>query len=240
MLTEFLYIFIIMAKKEEHKAELLESSEALAEKLEVAETWIERHPKTVFGVVGALVLVAGAYFGMRYLRESQDAEAQKEMFHAVYYFESDSLDLALNGDGNNLGFLAIAEEFKRTDAGNLANFYTGSIYLKQGKFELARLFLEDFSASDFLVQARAYSLIGDTYMEEQKYEDAANYYSKAAGYNPNKFYTPAYLMKEALAYEKLNNTDKAKAAYQTVIDKYWESAESQKAKKFKARLESKS
>lgn len=225
-----------MAKKDEHKAELLESSEALAEKLEVAESWIERHPKTVMGVIGALVIIAGGYFGLRYLRESQDVEAQKEMFQAVYYFESDSLDLALNGDGNNLGFLAIADEFKNTDAGNLANFYAGSAYLKQGKFELARLFLEDFSASDFLVQARAYSLIGDTYMEEQKFEEAVKYYSKASGYEPNKYYTPAYLMKEALAYEKLNDAENAKETYQKIIDKYWESAEAQKAKKLKARL----
>ena len=35
-------------------------------------------------------------------------------------------------------------------------------YLKQGKFELARLYLEDFSSSDLLIQARAYSLVGDT------------------------------------------------------------------------------
>jgi len=73
-------------------------------------------------------------------------------------------------------------------------------------------------------------------MEEQKFEDAAKYYNKASGYEPNKYYTPAYLMKEALAYEKLNETEKAKETYQKVIDKYWESAESQKAKKFKARL----
>jgi TolA-binding protein len=47
-------------------------------------------------------------------------------------------------------------------------------------------------------------------------------------------------MKAGLAYEKLNNTDKAKAAYQTIIDKYWESSELQNAKKFKAKLESNS
>ena len=40
--------------------------------------------------------------------------------------------------------------------------YAGVSYLKQGKFELARLYLEDFSSSDLLIQARAYSLVGDT------------------------------------------------------------------------------
>jgi TolA-binding protein len=47
-------------------------------------------------------------------------------------------------------------------------------------------------------------------------------------------------MKAALAYEKLNNPEKAKAAYQTIIDTYWESSEVQNAKKFKAKLEANS
>ena len=71
--------------------------------------------------------------------------------------------------------LNIIDDYGITDAANLANYYAGVCYLKQGKFELARLYLEDFSSNDLLVQARAYSLVGDTYMEEQKYEDAAKY-----------------------------------------------------------------
>ncbi len=229
-----------MAKKEEHKHELLENPEALKEKLAGAESWLESNPKTVIGFAAAILLLVGGYFGFQYYKQSQNVLAQKEMFQAVFYFESDSLDRALNGDGNNLGFLNIVEDYGITDAGNLANYYAGVCYLKQGKYELARLFLEDFSSSDLLVQARAYSLIGDSYMEEQKYEEAANFYSKAANYEPNKYFSPSYLMKEALAYEKLNQNDKAKAAYEKVITQYWDSGEFQNARKLKARLESNS
>lgn len=229
-----------MAKKKEEHSDILESSEALAEKLEVAESWIEQHPKIVFGIVGAIALSLAGFFGYRYYIDKQDLEAQREMFQAVYYFESDSLDLAINGDGNNLGFLDIIDEYSLTPAANLANFYVGASYLKQGKYELARLYLEDFSSSDLLVQARAYSLIGDAYMEEENYEQAAGFYNKAANYKPNKYYTPIYLMKEALAHEKSNNNKSAIEAYQKIIDNYWESAEYQNARKFKARLESNS
>ena len=119
----------------------------------------------------------------------------------------------------------------------MANYYAGVSYLKQGKFELARLYLEDFSADDLLIQARAYSLVGDSYMEEEKYDDAAKYYNKAANYKPNKYFSPTYLMKEALAYEKLNQNDKAREAYDKIISQYWDSSEYQNARKFKARLE---
>jgi TolA-binding protein len=91
-----------------------------------------------------------------------------------------------------------------------------------------------------LVQARAYSLIGDAYMEQKNYESASTYYNKASDYKPNKQFTPTYLMKAALAYEKLNQNDKAKEVYQKIIDTYFESSEVQNAKKYKARLETNS
>ncbi|MEJ1238923.1 tetratricopeptide repeat protein [Chryseolinea sp. T2] len=226
-----------MAKKEEHKHELLENPEALKEKLITAETWVESNSKLVVGIGAVIVLVVAGYLGFIWYKNSQNTQAQKEMFQAVYYFEADSLGKALNGDGNNLGFLAIIDDYKFSDAANLANYYAGAAFLKQGKFEAARLYLEDFSSSDLLVQARAYSLIGDTYMEEDKFEDAAKFYSKAANYEPNKYFSPTYLMKEALAYEKLNQNDKAKETYEKIISQYSDSGEYQNARKQKARLE---
>jgi tetratricopeptide (TPR) repeat protein len=229
-----------MAKKVEHKHELLENPEALAGKLQGAETWAERHPKTIIGISVVIALIVGGYFGFRYFKDGKEAEAQKEMFQAVRYFEADSLNLALNGDGNNLGFKDIIEEYGITDAAKLANYYSGMCYLKQGKFETARLYFEDFSADDLLVQARAYSLIGDTYMEEQKYEDAAKYYEKAANYKPNRYFTPAYLMKAGLAFEKSNKVEKAKEAYDKIISQYEQSPEYQNARKYRAKLDNNS
>ena len=228
-----------MAKKDEKK-ELLENPEVIAETLEGAEHWIEQNPKTFYGIIGAIVLIVGGYFGFRYYIDTQESQAQREMYQAVHYFEADSLDLAFRGDGNNLGFEQIIEDYGMTDAANLANFYAGAICLKQGKFQLAIFYLEDFSANDLLVQPRAYSLIGDAYMELKEYDNAATYYDKACNHEPNKFYTPAYLMKAALAYEKLEDKEKAMKAYQRIIDEYWDSSEYQNARKYKARLESNS
>lgn len=229
-----------MAKKKENKNELLENPDALAERLGSAENWMERNSKTVIALVAIVLLAVAGYFGFNYYKKSQDAQAQPQMFQAVYYFEADSLDLALNGDGNNLGFLNIIDDYEFSDAANLAHFYAGVCYLKKGEFDAAILYLEDFSADDLLVQARAYSLIGDAHMEKGEYEDAARFYDKAANYKPNKQYSPAYLMKAALAYEKLNQNDKAKDAYSKIISDFWDSQEYQNAVKFKARLETNS
>ena len=228
-----------MAKKEEKK-DLLENAEVLAEKVEGAEHWIEQNPKIVFGILGVIVLIAGGYFGFRYWSGNQDEQAQKEMFMAVRYFEADSLDLAMNGDGNNFGFKQIIEDYSMTDAGNLANFYAGVICMKQQKPQLAVYYFEDFKSNDELVQARAYSLMGDAYMEQKMFTEAAGYYNKAADHKPNKYFTPTYLMKAGLALEKAKENEKAIKTYQRVIDEYWESSDYQNARKYKARLESNS
>ncbi len=229
-----------MAKKVEHKHELVENPQALAEKLRGAENWMERNPKTTLGIAAVVVLLVAGYFGFQYYKDNQEGEAQREMFQAVYYFEADSLDLALNGDGNHLGFLAIIEDYGITDAATLANYYAGASFLKQGRFEVARLYLEDFNSGDLLIQAHAYSLIGDTYMEENNFDQAATFYRKAANYEPNKYFTPGYLMKAALAFEKNNQAQKAIEAYDKIISDYYDSPEFQEARKFKAKLETQS
>jgi len=228
-----------MAKNEENK-DILENPEAIAERVTGIEQWLEHNPKIVAGVLGAIILIVGGYFGYRYYIGTQDELAQKEMFQAIRYFEADSLNMAMEGDGNNLGFKQIIDDYGMTPAGNLANFYAGAICLKQGKFPLAIFYLKEFSVDDQLVQPRAYSLMGDAYMEQQQYEDAGTYYDKAANYKPNKFFTPTYLMKAALAFEKANQKEKAIKAYQRVIDEFWESSDYQNARKLKARLETNS
>lgn len=227
-------------KKAEKKHDLVENPEAIADRLQDAENWIEQNPKTVIGIVSAIVLLVAGYFGFQYYKGTQEAEAQQEMFQAIYYFEADSLDLALNGDGNNLGLLDIIDDYGITDAAKLANYYAGAAFLQQGKFEVARLYLEDFKADDLLVQARAYSLIGDTYMEEGNYEQAATFYNKAANYKPNQYFSPTYLMKAGLAFERSEQNDQAIAAYDKIISEYKNSPEYQAARKYKARLQANS
>ena len=74
-----------MAKKEETQ-DVLKKPEVLQEKFISVEHWIESNPKVVLGLLGALVLVVGGYFGYQYYVDNQEDQAQKEMFQAVRYF----------------------------------------------------------------------------------------------------------------------------------------------------------
>ena len=219
--------------------EMLENPEALAEKITKSEQFIEQHQTLLLSIFGAIaIVIAGAFF-YKYYMDGQDELAQDEMFQAVYYFESDSLDLALRGDGNNYGFLDIIEEYGSTDAGNLANFYAGACYMRKGSFSSAIPFLKDFSSSDLLLSARASSLLGDAYMDSDDYATAASYYEKAVGYKPNKEFTPTYIMKAALAYQLDGKNDKAIQNYDKIIKEYKSTPEYNNARKYKAYLENK-
>ncbi len=227
-------------KEEHHNQELLESPEALRHTLiDNTELFFKKkkNQRIVLGIGVVIALVVAGIFGYTYYMDNQNQAAQEEMFQAIFYFESDSLSKALNGDGNNYGFLEIIDEYGGTSAANLAHFYAGISFLKQGDYENAVAHLEDFSASDYLLQARAYALIGDAQMGLNQYEEAAQSYQKAADYKPNRYFTPEYLKKAAIAYEANNNYQAAADSYGRIIEEFPTSTEYQEALKHQARLE---
>ncbi|MEM7548081.1 MAG: tetratricopeptide repeat protein [Bacteroidota bacterium] len=230
-----------MAKKDKKAAgpgeEFYENPEVLAEKLSKTEELLEKNKNVVFGVLVLIALIVAGFFGFNYYKENQNNIAQTEMFQAVYYFEADSLNKALNGDGNSYGFLDIIDNFGLTKAANLSQFYAGASYLKLGNYEEAIEHLKSFDSDDIVLQARAYALAGDSYMELGNYYDAIEMYEKAANYKSNEFFSPIYLKKAAIAYEKLNDFEGALKCYTSIVEDYSKSREAVDAKKHKARLE---
>ena len=223
-----------MAKKqkEEHSnLEFIESPEALAQEINKAQHLVEKNKNIITYIGGAILLAVLGYMGYRWYANKQDEEAQAALFPLVSKFDTDSTK------GLSKDFAKVADEFGMSKAGNLAHFYAGVAALKDAKYDEAIEQLKDFSSSDLLVQARAYSLIGDAYVEKKAYGDAIDFYKKAADYKPNKFFTPVYLMKLAGAYEANKENDKAIEAYATIIDKYEDSQEVNSAKKYKSKLE---
>ena len=221
-----------MAKKVEDKTslEFLESSEGLQQEISKVQTTVENNKTVIFGVIGALLLGVLGYFGYKAYTASQDEDGQAKLFSTMYKFEADSNKVAAKEAAK------VADDFGG-NAGNLAHFVAGTASLKEGKFDTAIEHLKAFSANDLLVQARAYSLIGDAYSEKKAYSDAVDYYKKAVDYKPNKQFTPGYMKKLAIAYENNKQPQEALAIYTEMVEKYADTQEAQEAKKYKAMLE---
>lgn len=223
-------------KKQDDSIEILEDPNAIVDKAN--EFFSSKRNKTmVFGIGGVIALLIVSFAGYNYYITTQDQTAQEELFQAQFYFDADSLGLALNGDGNSYGFLEIIEEFPGTKAANLANFYAGASYLKLGDFDGAVRHLNEFGSSDYLLQGRAYSLIGDAYMEMDDFPNAITYYQKAVDYKANDSFTPVYLKKLAIAFEQDGDLAGAAETYGVIVADYPSSAQIHDAKKQKSKLE---
>lgn len=222
-----------MAKKEiveKSSLEFLESAEGLQNEIGKVQTTVEKNKNIIYGIVGVLTLAIVGYFGYKAWSSSQDEEGQAKLFSTMYKFEADSNKVVAKEAAK------VADDFGG-NAANQAHFIAGVANLKEGKYDAAIEHLKSFSASDLLVQARAYALIGDAYSEKKTYGDAINYYKKASEYKVNKFFTPVYMMKLAVALEANKESKEALAVYTEIVEKYAESPEAVTAKKYKAMLE---
>lgn len=227
-----------MAKKDQNEEiSVLESPEALAEQISKGEEFIEKNKNVLTYVILGIAVVIGGFFFWQSQMAEKETEAQTEMYKAQFYFDADSLNKALSGDGNNYGFLDIIEDYDGTKAANLSRFYVGVIYMQQGKFDDAISYLNDFSSSDLLIQARAYALLGDAYVESNDLAQAISFYQKAANYKENEYFTPMYLMKLAQAQEANSDFDGAVASYNKIVKNFPKAQELNDAKKRLARAE---
>ena len=219
-----------MAKKIDNTEEKIH---AVEEALSKSEKFIEKNQKVLTIVIGsAIVIVLGIFAFQKLFIAPREKAAQGQMFAAQRYFEQDSLTKALNGDGQNLGFLDIIDEYSMTKSSNLAKYYTGIIYLKQGKFEDAITYLKKFKSDDELVGPTATGGIGDAYMELGQKEKALDYYLKASSQKDNDLTTPLYLMRAAFVYEDLGKYDKAIELYEKILKEHTKSTEARDIDKY--------
>jgi tetratricopeptide (TPR) repeat protein len=223
-----------MAKNKTPQEENLQELESALTK---TEQFIEDNQNIISYVVGGIILVVVAYLGFNklYLQPKQD-EALSQMFMAENYFEKDSFNLAINGDGNYLGFLDIIDDYGVTKSANRAKYYTGISYLHLGQYEDALDYLKDFKTDDLLLAPVAEGAQGDALLELGETESALKQYEKAYAISDNELTTPVYMMKAAGLLESMDELEDALSLYEQIKANYPTSAEGTNIDKYIARV----
>ena len=206
------------------------------ETLTKTEQFLEENYKPILISLIVIVVIVGiVWLGKLYLNKRND-EAQSQMYQAERYLEMDSLKLALNGDGNYLGFLDIAGDYKFTKSGNLARYCAGICYLHLGEYENAIDYLSKYSKKDKVLGSLALGATGDAYVESGNPDKGISIYLEAADFGGNSFNTPIFLMKAAELYELNGNFPEALKLYERIKKEYPESTEGNSIDKYIARV----
>ena len=222
-----------MAKEIKH-----ENAEAVVEAVSKTEQFFEKNGKTISMICVAVVVACAAVFCWhKFVNQPKVEEAQGQMAYAEENFRAGNYELALNGDGNTLGFVQILDEYG-TKAGKAVNFYAGVCELQLGNWENAISYLQAYNGKDAILAARAKACIGDAYVGLEEYKKALACYEQAAGVIDNIF-AAAYLLKAGIVAEKLGENAKALGFYETIKDQYPQSVEGYDIDKYIGRISNK-
>ncbi|QQS51460.1 MAG: tetratricopeptide repeat protein [Bacteroidota bacterium] len=219
-----------MSKDIKHEPDGFETVENVLSK---TEQYIEDNRKSLTIIIVAIAIVVGGYLSyQRFYIAPKEVEAQGQMFVAERYFELDSFQIALEGDGTYYGFLEIIDEYRGTKSANLARYYAGISYLQMEQYEEAIENLNKFDANDRLVSTIALGAIGDAYVELEDLKKGVSYYEKAAAKVPNELTSAIYLKKAGIVYEEMGQAKKALAAYETIKKEFPASEEAREIDKY--------
>lgn len=215
-----------------------ENVEAVVEAVSKTEQFFNKNGKLISGIAAGLVVVAAIVFcWYKFIQQPAVQEAQGQMAYAEANFRAADYELALNGDGNTLGFVQIIDEYG-SKAGDAVYFYAGVCELQLGNWESAIKYLESYDGSDDILAARATACIGDAYVGLEDYGKALTYFEKAANTADN-MYAAGYLLKAGAVAEKLGENAKALSFYKTIKDQYPQSMEGYEIDKYIGRIEAK-
>ena len=118
----------VMSKKrkaKEVKNQIVEAyePEVLQEQISKTQKFADKNKGLITIMLAVVVLIIGATFAYNIYVSNKNVDGQEQLFPAVFLLEKDSVNQALNGDGNFTdGFVSIKEDFGMSPAGKLAGF----------------------------------------------------------------------------------------------------------------------
>ncbi len=224
--------------KESAKATEQERQEKVQETVSKTDQFLRENKKTIYGCLIALLVIGlGIVAYQQFVHKPKSQEAASQMYQAEANFRNGEFELALNGDGNVLGFSQIIEDFGKK-GGKDVYFYAGICELNLGNYSEAIDYLKKYKGKDEILAARATACIGDAYVGLGDNAQAVAYFEKAAKTVDNMF-AAGYLLKAGVTYEELGDDAKALASYKSIKENYPQSIEAYDIDKYISRIENK-
>lgn len=171
------------------------------------------------GVVAVIVVLV---IIMQNQAAIENEEASLELSRMMSVYNAGSYSEAIEGRPGTtmMGLRKVASEYDGTAAGEAAKIFLGNSLYFLNKYQEAIDVYEDYSGENPLHKAASYSGIGACYEAMKNYENAADYYEKAANVKEHNILNAEYLVNAGVMYLKTDNHDKAKELFNTVKKEY--------------------
>jgi FimV-like protein len=192
----------------------------------------------VWGGGIALVLIIALSVGYFFYTNQQESQAQELLGIAEEQFSRGNFEVALHGnDGDfTLGFIQIADNYGRTEAGNLAKYYAAVSEYELGNYESALNHIEGFDVPRGILGVSPVSFHAIILLELERFDEAADKFVRAAEWDENEATTPYNLFEAAQAYLEAGNEDRARELVNRVLDEYGSSQIATRAQRLKGQL----
>lgn len=188
------------------KEQLEEKNTEMGNVITRSEEFIQKNQKKIIIIACAIVAVALIVFCyFKFYKAPREAKAAEAIFYAENYFDNGDYQQALDGDGQNPGLLSVIDNYGGTKAGKLAKLYAGIACLRLEKYDEAAKYFSSYSGKDLYTKPLALMGEADALAEQQKFDEAAKLYAKAANTNENELTSPAALLKAGLCYLGIDN-----------------------------------
>ena len=208
--------------KKKAKVQVNEFDETLA----ASKSFFEKNKNTIlYGGGAVLLIIIAALLIHQFYIVPRNNKANESIFYAEQAFMDGNYEKALNGDGVNMGFLSVIDEYGSTKAGNIACLYAAKCYAATEKYQEAIDMLDKFDGcGDILVSPAAIALKGNCYAELGQNDKAADLLVKAAKEADNNTISPTCLLQAGQIYLTLGQKDKALECYKQIKSKYQQSS----------------
>jgi outer membrane protein assembly factor BamD (BamD/ComL family) len=210
-------------------------SDPLIENYNRAVSYYIDNKTRILSIAIAFVVLVGSFFGYQYFSSAQETQAQEILAIAESAYAQGDFESALYGDDFELtyGFDQIADEFPRTNAGNLANYYAAVSSFKLGDIDNALMYMENFNVPKGILGVGPLTFHAKLHLAKEDYTAAADKFLQAADWDENEVTTPSNIYEAAQAQYSAENYDRASELVNRVINEYPQSskfAESQRLK----------
>lgn len=202
-------------------------------------TFFQEHQMKIYigAAVFALIIVAVVLYSNK--KENDNLMAATLLTKVIPLYDAAQYEQAIAGDKaqNITGLKEIVDRYEGTEQGETAKIYLANCYLLTGKIDEAYELYDDYGGSNPLLKATSLAGKAAYYEAKEEYEDAAEFYRKAASVTKENPSNPEYLLKAGIALLNANQKEEAKKLFLKIQEEYKDYPQKQEVNRYLALAE---